>query len=115
MANKKKKRVKLHVKKGDLVQVIAGKDKGKRGRIKKVFPSEMRVIVEKVNMVKKHQRPTDKYPQGGIIEKEASIHVSNVMIVCENCGRPVRTRKKILPDGTKVRVCVRCGEILDRT
>ena len=114
MAVAKKKRVKLHVKKGDLVQVIAGKDKGKRGRIKKVFPSEMRVIVEKVNIVKKHQRPTEKNPQGGIIEKEAPIHVSNVMIVCENCGRPVRTRKKILADGTKVRVCVRCGEILDK-
>ncbi len=109
-----RKKIELHVKRGDLVEVVTGKDKGKRGKIKKVFPDQMRVVVEKVNMVKRHQRPTDKNPQGGIIEKEAPIHVSNVMIVCENCGRPVRTRGKVLADGSKVRVCIRCGEILDR-
>ena len=104
---------KLSVKKGDFVQVISGKDKGKKGKIILTIPNKNRVVVEKVNIIKKHMKPTDANPQGGIIEKEAPIHVSNVMIFCQTCNRPVRIRKKILDNGKKVRVCSKCGEILD--
>ena len=104
---------KMHVKKGDMVQVISGKDKGKKGKIILTIPTKNRVIVEKINIIKKHQKPTDANPQGGIIEKEAPIHASNVMIFCQSCNRPVRVRKKTLDNGKKVRVCSKCGEILD--
>jgi len=105
---------KLHVKKGDLVMVIAGKDRGKSGRIIRVFPKKERVMVERLNMVKRHLRPSPTTGQGGIVEKEAPIHVSNVMIICSKCNRPTRVGKRILEDGTKIRVCKRCGESLDQ-
>lgn len=105
---------KLHVRKGDQVQVIAGKDKGKKGQILEAYPSKDRVLVEGVNIVKKHQRPNAANPQGGIIEKEAPIHVSNVMIVDPKTGEPTRVGKKILADGTKVRYAKKSGEILDK-
>lgn len=105
---------KLHVKKGDLVVVIAGKDKGKSGRVIKVMPKEEKVVVERINLVKKHVRPGPATGQGGILEVEAPIHVSNVMPLCPNCNRPTRVGKKFLEDGTKVRVCKRCGESLDK-
>lgn len=107
-------RPKLKVKKGDTVVVLAGKDKGRKGKILQVIPEEKRVIVEGVNMVKRHTRPSPKMPQGGIIAKEAPIHASNVMVVCMKCGKPTRTGKKILADGAKVRVCKRCGEVIDK-
>lgn len=106
-------RNKLHVKKGDLVEIIAGKDKGKRGKILRALPDENRVIVEGANKVKKHQRPTQQNPQGGILEIEAPIHVSNVMLVCKDCKQPSRMGKKILEDGTKVRYCKKCGKVVD--
>lgn len=102
----------LAVRKNDLVGVIAGKDRGKRGRVLKVIPKRERVIVERVNLVKRHTRPS-RLSQGGILEKEAPIHVSNVMLICSRCDRPVRTGKAILADGRKVRVCKRCGEAID--
>lgn len=105
---------KLHVKKGDLVVVIAGKDRGKSGRIIKVIPKEEKVVVERINLVKKHVRPGPTTGQGGILEVEAPIHVSNVMPLCPNCNRPTRVGKKFLEGGTKVRVCKRCGESLDK-
>lgn len=105
---------KLHVKKGDLVVVIAGKDRGKSGKIIKVIPKEEKVVVERINLVKKHVRPGPTTGQGGILEAEAPIHVSNVMPLCPNCNRPTRVGKKFLEDGTKVRVCKRCGESLDK-
>lgn len=105
---------KLHVKKGDLVVVIAGKDRGKSGRVIKVIPKEEKVVVERINLVKKHVRPGPTTGQGGILEVEAPIHVSNVMPLCPNCNRPTRIGRKFLEDGTKVRVCKRCGESLDK-
>ncbi|WP_341479097.1 50S ribosomal protein L24 [Heliobacterium chlorum] len=110
MANPK---VKVHVKKGDLVQVISGKDAGKKGKVLQVIPDKHRVVVEKINLVKRHTKPTQANPQGGIIEKEAPLDASNVMIFCSKCDRPVRIAKKFLENGEKVRICRICGEVLD--
>ena len=104
---------KLNIKKGDQVQVIAGKDKGLEGEVLKAFPDEGRVIVEGINIVNKHQRPTQEDPQGGIQEQEAPVHSSNVMLVCEHCEEATRTGKKFLDNGDKVRYCKQCGEIVD--
>ncbi len=103
---------KVHIRKDDLVVVITGKDKGKIGKVLKVFPRQKRAIVEGVNLVKKHMKPT-AYSSGGIIDKPAPIHISNLMIYCSKCKRGVRVRKKFLEDGTKVRVCKKCGEIIE--
>ena len=102
------------VRSGDTVMVLAGKERGKRGKVLRVLPDKDRVLVEKVNMIKKHQRPTQKLRQGGIIEREGSIHLSNVLLVCGRCDRPVRTGIKLLADGRKQRVCKRCGESIDK-
>jgi large subunit ribosomal protein L24 len=102
------------LKKNDLVMVIAGKETGKSGRILRVFSRKNRVLIEKVNFVKKHTRPSGQTRRGGIVEKEAPIHVSNVMLVCEKCNLPIRVGRKILDDGKKVRACKKCGEILDK-
>ncbi|EPZ45923.1 50S ribosomal protein L24 [Alicyclobacillus acidoterrestris] len=104
---------KLRVKAGDKVVVIAGKDKQKTGRILKVFPSEGRVIVEGVNVVKRHTKPNAANPDGGIVEKEAPIHVSNVAIADPKTGAPTRVGFKILEDGKKVRYAKKSGETLD--
>ncbi len=103
-----------HVRRGDTVLVIAGKERGKRGKVLIVLPAKRRVIVEKVNMIKRHQRPTQKLRQGGIIEREGTLHLSNVMVVCSKCGRPTRTVVQALQEGKKARACKRCGEIIDR-
>ncbi len=105
--------VKLKVKTGDTVLVIAGKDKGKKGKIVRVLPEARRVVVEGVNRVKKHRRPTKKVMQGGIVEEEAPIHASNVMLVCRSCGKPTRVGHKFLTDGRKARVCRKCGEVIE--
>lgn len=102
------------LKKNDLVMVIAGKERGKSGRILRVFPRKNRVLIEKVNFIKRHSRPSGQMRQGGIVEKEAPIHVSNVMIICEKCNLPIRVGKRILDDGKKVRACKKCGELLDK-
>lgn len=104
-----------HVRRGDTVMVIGGKERGKRGKVLVVLPAKGRVIVEKVNMIKRHQRPTQRVRQGGIIEREGTLHLSNVMVVCGRCDRPARTGVQRLADGRKVRVCRRCGELIDRT
>ena len=101
------------IKRDDLVLVIAGKDKGRRGKVLRVFPRRNRVMVENVNVVKRHQRPTQTI-QGGIIEKEAPIHLSNVMLICPKCGESTRVGFKFLQDGRKVRSCKKCGEIIDK-
>jgi len=103
----------MRVKKGDRVVVLAGKDKGKRGEILVAMPKESRVIVQGVNMVKRHQRPTPAHP-GGIVEKEASIHVSNVAHIDPRDDAPTRVGVKFLEDGRKVRFAKRSGEIIDR-
>ncbi len=104
---------KFKIKTGDLVMVIAGKEKGKTGKVKSVDRKRARVLVEGLNIVKKHVRPSEKYPQGGIIEMEAPIHISNVLLYCHKCGRGVRVGRKVLEDGRKVRVCKKCGEVLE--
>jgi len=104
----------LSIRRNDTVLVIAGKEKGKRGKVLLVLPARNRVIVERVNFIKRHQRPTQKVRQGGIIEREGSLHVSNVMLVCGKCGKPTRTGTQILADGRRARVCRRCGEIVDK-
>ena len=105
-------RKKFHVKKNDLVMVIAGKDKGKSGKVLSVLSKKNRVIVEKVNFIKRHTRPSSKQRQGGIIEREGPITISNVMLICTKCNKPSRVGKKYLEDDKKVRVCKKCGEIL---
>jgi len=105
---------KLHVRKDDTVIVIAGKDKGKKGRVIAAYPRENRVLVEGVNLVKRHTKPNPAHPQGGIIEKEAPIHVSNVMHIDPKTGKPTRIGYKVLENGKKVRVAKRSGEIIDK-
>jgi large subunit ribosomal protein L24 len=103
-----------HVRKGDMVIVVSGKERGKRGRVLRVIPEKSRVVIERINMIKKHQRPTQKIRQGGIIEREGSIHLSNVMLVDPTSGKPTRVGARALGDGKKVRVARRSGEILDK-
>jgi large subunit ribosomal protein L24 len=103
-----------HVRKGDTVVVVAGKERGKKGKVLRVIPEKSRVVVERVNMIKKHQRPTQKVRQGGIIEREGSIHLSNVMLVDPGSDRPTRVGMRALADGKKVRVAKRSGEMLDK-
>ena len=101
----------MKIKKGDSVQIISGADSGKTGRVIKVFLDEERLVVEGANMVKKHTRPTQDNPQGGIVEKEASIHVSNVMLLVS--GKPTRVGFKILDNGDKVKVAKSSGEVIN--
>lgn len=104
----------MHVRKGDLVQVLCGKDAGVRGKVLEVYPRKNRVLVEKVNIVKRHQRPNQQMQKGGIISKENPIHISNVMLVCKATNEPSRYRREVLADGKKVRVAIRSGEQIDR-
>lgn len=104
---------KLHVKKDDTVMVITGKDKGKKGRIIAAYPRQNRVLIEGVNMVKKHAKPSQQNPQGGILTQEAAIHVSNVMLLDPKSGKPTRIGYKVLENGKKVRVAKKSGEIID--
>src|SRR5881296_2929048 len=97
-------RERIHIKKGDTVEVMGGRQRGKRGK----------VIIEGVNVVKRHTKPTQKMPQGGIVEKEAPVYGSRVMMVCPKCGRATRVGHGYLADGTKVRVCKRCGEQIEK-
>ncbi|MDO5335118.1 MAG: 50S ribosomal protein L24 [Coriobacteriia bacterium] len=103
---------KMNIKKGDKVKVIAGKDRGAEGVVIKSYPSNQRVAVEGINIVKKAQRPTQANPQGGIASVEAPIHVSNVQLVCPACGEATRVSNKRV-DGKKVRVCKKCGKDFD--
>jgi len=100
----------MKIKRDDKVKVIAGNHKGKEGKVVKVLLAKNRVIVEGVNIVKKHQKPNQANQQGGIIEKEASINASNVMLFCENCGKAVRSSSNRNEDGTVTRICVVCSK-----
>jgi len=101
----------MKIKKGDTVQIITGNDVGKSGRVIKVFPVKEKIIVEGLNMVKKHTRPTQENPQGGIMEKEAAVHISNVMIL--SGGKPTRVGYKVLDDGKKVKFSKKSGEVIN--
>ncbi|GKV66321.1 MULTISPECIES: 50S ribosomal protein L24 [Sporosarcina] len=103
----------MHVKKGDKVMVISGKDKGKTGVILTAYPKKDRVLVEGINIVKKHTKPNQENPQGGIVSREAAIHVSNVMVIDPKSGEPTRVGYK-LEDGKKVRIAKKSGEALDK-
>ena len=100
---------KLHVKKGDTVVVLSGKDKGKKGKVLEVSPKERKVIVENVNMVTKHVKPRKMGDQGGIVKAEGAMYACKVMLVCPKCGKPTRIAHKILNDGTKQRLCKNTG------
>ena len=115
MAQKVIKRFTISIRKGDNVRVIAGRDAGKSGRVLSVNPRKNTVIVEHANIIKRHTRPNPaKNIKGGIVEKEGPVNVSNVMIVCSGCNKHARIGHSVLPDGSKVRVCKRCGTTLDK-
>ena len=105
---------KNNLKKDDIVQVITGKEKGKKGKILALFSVSGTVTVEKLNMLKRHMKSDGKSRQAGILEKEGAIHLSNVLIVCDKCGKGVRIKRKKLEDGKRVRVCRTCEEVIDR-
>ncbi|MEG6586978.1 50S ribosomal protein L24 [Dendrosporobacter sp. 1207_IL3150] len=105
---------KLHVKKGDTVLVLSGKDKGKTAKIVEALPKKGKVVVEGVNTVKRHTKPTQSAPQGGIVVKEAPMHTAKVMLVCPACQKPTRIAKKALANGSMARACKKCGEIVDK-
>jgi large subunit ribosomal protein L24 len=104
----------MHVKKDDTVMVITGKDKGKKGRVIAAYPAKSRILVEGVNMVKKHAKPSQANPQGGILNQEAAIHVTNVMPIDPKTGEPTRVGYKVLDSGKKVRIAKKSGEALDK-
>lgn len=103
----------MTIRKGDRVKVIAGKDRGKESRVLRVYPEKQRLVVERVNMIKKHQRPTNKMQQGGILEVEGTIHVSNVMLICPSCSEATRAGRR-RTDAGRVRVCKKCGNDIDK-
>ena len=108
-------RLQTPIRKNDNVVVVAGKDRGKRGRVLQVGPDKNRVVVEGVNFIKKHTRPNPQANiKGGIVEREASLHASNVQIVCPECGTPTRIGRQLLGDGRKVRVCRKCDGAVDK-
>jgi len=114
-ANATETPVRTNLRKNDTIEVLTGKDAGKRGKILVVLPKKSRVIVQGVGFIKRHTRPNpQRNIKGGIAEREAPIHISNVQIVCSDCGEPTRIGKKILEDGKRVRICRKCEGVLDR-
>ena len=103
----------MKIRKNDTVQVIAGKDRGKKGKVRFAYPKKEELMVEGVNMIKKHVRATGQVRQAGIIEREAPIHISNVMLLCGKCNYPTRVGFRFLEDGRKVRFCHSCHEVID--
>ena len=103
------------IRKNDNVVVTTGKDRGKRGRVMRVVPDKNRVIVEGVNVIKRHTKPNpQRNVKGGVVEREAALHASNVQLVCPECGKPTRIGKKVLGDGRKVRICRKCEGVVDK-
>lgn len=101
------------IRQGDTIQVMTGKDRGKRGKVQRVIPEATRVVVEGVNVVTRHLRPQPRLRQAGRVQQEAPVHLSNVRLVCAKCNKPVRVGFRFLEDGTKVRVCKRCHEVVE--
>jgi large subunit ribosomal protein L24 len=102
----------MHVRRGDKVRIIAGKENGKEGKVLHSYPEKQRVMVEHANMVKRATRPSQKNPQGGIMQHEGTMHVSNVMLICPNCGQPTRVGRR-RENGERIRVCKKCGKDID--
>jgi len=108
-------RLATSIRKNDDVVVTTGKDRGKRGRVLKVLPEKNRLVVEGVNFIKRHTKPNpQRNVKGGVMEREASLHASNVQLVCPECGRPTRLGRKVLGDGRKVRICRKCEGVVDK-
>ena len=103
----------MQIKKNDTVMVISGKEKGKRGRVIAVYPATNRLLIEKLNMIKRHTRPNQQLRQGGIVEKESPISASNVQLICSKCDKPTTVSRQEQGDGTRVRVCKTCSEAID--
>jgi large subunit ribosomal protein L24 len=103
----------VQIRKNDSVMVIAGKERGKTGKVLRVLTDRDGVIIERLNMVKRHTKPRGPQQSGGIVEKEAAIHASNIMIMCDKCNAPARVGRKILADGKKIRICRNCNEALE--
>jgi len=103
----------MKIRKNDTVQILAGKDRGKKGKVRFAYPKEEQLVVEGINFIKKHSRARGAVRQAGIIEREAPIHVSNVMLLCKRCNRPTRIGFHFLEDGRKVRICRSCHEVID--
>lgn len=106
-------RAKTHLKVNDQVEVISGKDKGRVGKVIRVDSNDGKAVVEKINMIKRHTKPSQMNQQGGIIEREAALDASNLMVICPKCSKTSRVGKKILEDGSKVRICKKCNESLE--
>jgi large subunit ribosomal protein L24 len=104
---------KFRIKKGDTVEVVQGKESGKRGKVLRVYETEERIVVERVNFIKRHVRPSKGTPQGGVIEREASMHISNVKLVCPSCNAPARVGVR-LEGGEKIRYCKKCNVQVDK-
>ena len=103
----------MNIRKNDTVLIIAGKDKGKKGKVRFVYPKDERITVEGINFVKRHARATGRVRQAGVIERESPIHVSDVMLLCGRCNKPTRVGFRFLDDGRKVRFCHSCDEVID--
>ncbi|MDK2896768.1 MAG: large subunit ribosomal protein [Candidatus Atribacteria bacterium] len=110
-----KNKTKVSLKKGDLVQIVRGNDRGKRGKILSIFPQKGMAIIEGTNMVKRHTRATQSNPQGGIVEKEAPVRISNLRLICSRCNQLTRVRRdRVANSDFRVRICKKCGEIIDK-
>lgn len=103
----------MHVRRGDKVRIIAGKENGKEGKVLRAYPEKQRVTIESANMIKRHVRPSQKNPQGGIMQMEGTMHVSNVMLICPSCSQPTRVSRR-REGGALVRVCKKCGTDIDK-
>ena len=103
----------MRIRKDDTVLVISGKDRGKTGKVRESLPDQGRVVVDGVNVVKRHMKPRGNVRQAGIIEREQAIPVSNVMVICAKCKRPIRVGQRLLDTGSKVRFCRHCGEVIE--
>ena len=107
--------IKLHVRKNDQVEVLSGKDRGKRAKVLVMMPDRRRAIVERINMLKRHTRPNPQQNiKGGVVEREGSLDLSNLMVVCPECNKKTRVRHKVLTDGRKVRTCTACEGVVDK-
>jgi large subunit ribosomal protein L24 len=107
-------KIKTHIRKGDFVIVLSGDDKGKKGKVLKVFPGESKLIVEGINIVKKHTRPSQKMPQGGTVTIEQPLPMSRVMLICPACKQSTRVVRQEVSGGRRARVCKKCGEVVDK-